>query len=443
LTAFFTPFMSSAINVALPAIQKDFQMDAVLLSWVQLAFLLSTAVFLVPFGRLADIYGRKRLFICGTWIFTAGTLMAAVSTFGWMLILFRVVQGLGSSMIFVTGLALLTSVYPISQRGKVIGVNVAAIYMGLSAGPFFGGVLTEIASWRSIFFVTVPLAIPIIYLATYRLQGEWAEARGERFDVIGSVLYGAAITLIMYGLSALPSAHSIVCIIAGTALLVGFVIRELRIDYPVFSIELFVSNRAFAFSSLAALIHYAATFAISFNLSLYLQYIKGLDPKSAGLALVAQPVMMALFSPLAGTLSDRIEHRKVASLGMAITATGLFLLSRLNFETTIFHVVAVLLLLGFGYALFSSPNMNAIMSSVDKRQFGVASGAVASMRLLGQMFSIGIATVLFALYIGRVEIRPELYPILIMCLNIAFTVYGVLCVVGIAASLARGKVGAE
>ena len=298
LTAFFTPFMSSAINVALPAIQKDFQMDAVLLSWVQLAFLLSTAVFLVPFGRLADIYGRKRVFIYGTWIFAAGTLMAAVSGHGWMLILFRVVQGLGSSMIFVTGLALLTSVYPPSQRGKVIGVNVAAIYIGLSAGPFFGGILIEIAGWRSVFAVTVPLAIPIIYLATYRLQGEWAEARGEKFDLIGSVLYGVAITMIMYGMSALPSAHSIICIIAGTALLVVFVILELRIEHPVFSIKLFVSNRAFAFSSLAALIHYSATFAISFNLSLYLQYIKGLDPKAAGLALVAQPVMMALFFSL-------------------------------------------------------------------------------------------------------------------------------------------------
>ena len=346
-------------------------------------------------------------------------------------------------MIFATGLALLTSVFPANMRGKVIGVNVAAVYVGLSVGPFFGGILTEYLSWRSVFAITVPPSILTWYFAVYQLPGEWADAQGEKLDLFGSVLYGVAITLIMVGLSTLPSTYSIVAMTTGVGVLIGFVRWELRIEHPVVSIEMFTHNRAFSFSSLAAFIHYASTFAVTFYMSFFLQYIKGLDPTYAGLVLVSQPAMMALFSPVAGALSDRIEHRKVASLGLALTATGLFFLSRVHSDTTIWHVVAVLLFLGFGYALFSSPNMNAIMSSVERRHFGLASGAVSSMRLLGMMFSMGIAALIFSLYMGRAVITPDLYPVFIKCLDVSFTIFSALCVVGIGASLARGKVRAK
>lgn len=443
LTAFIAPFTSSATNVALPAIQQSFHMDAVLLSWVQTAYLLSTAVFLIPIGRLADIYGRKRIFIYGIWIYTIASIIASVSFSGWGLLFSRVIQGVGGSMIFATGLALLTSVYPANMRGKVIGVNVAAVYVGLSIGPFFGGILTEYLSWRSVFAITVPPSILTWYFAAYQLPGEWADAKGEKLDLVGSILYGVAITLIMYGLSTLPSTRSIVTMTVGVGFLIGFVSWELRVEYPVVSIEMFTQNRAFSFSSLAAFIHYASTFAVTFYMSIFLQYIKGLDPTTAGLVLVSQPAVMALFSPLAGALSDRIEHRKVASLGLALTATGLFLLSLVDSNTTIGHIVGVLLFLGFGYALFSSPNMNAIMSSVERRYFGLASGAVSSMRLLGMMFSMGIAALIFSLYMGRAVITPDLYPVFITCLHVSFTIFSVLCVIGIGASLARGKVRAK
>lgn len=441
LTAFFTPFMAAATNVALPAIQATFRMDAILLSWVATSYLLSTAVFLVPFGRIADIYGRKKVFVCGLSIFTVSSLLVAVSSSAHMLLACRVLQGLGGSMIFTTGMALLTSVFPPGERGRVIGVNVAAVYVGLSAGPFLGGILTELFSWRSVFALPVPLGMITIYLSVYRLTGEWAEARGEKLDVVGAVLYGAAITLIMCGVSGLPSMRSTLCIIGGLILLAVFVKWELHVEYPVFTMELFRRNRVFAFSSLAALIHYASTFAISFLMSLYLQYIKGLDPKTAGLVLVAQPVMMALLSPFAGRLSDRIEPRRVASIGMALTGSGLLLLGLVDARTSILRIVLTLLLIGFGFALFSSPNMNAIMSSVERKFFGIAAGAVAAMRLLGQMFSMGIATLILSLYMGRVQITPDVYNVFLKCLSVVFGIMTVLCVFGIAASLARGDMG--
>jgi EmrB/QacA subfamily drug resistance transporter len=434
-----TPFMLSGTNVALPAIQSDFQLDAIILAWVPTAYLLSCAVFLLPLGKMADIYGRKKIFIYGIWIFTISSFLTAVSLNAAMLIISRVIQGVASAMIFSTSLAILTSVFPPLERGKAIGITVGAVYMGLSTGPFVGGVLTHHFSWRMVFVVAIPIGIAAIYLSTWKLVGEWREEDGEKLDVVGSIIYGIAILLVMYGFSVLPSLNSLWAIAVGLVLLGLFIYWEGKVASPVINPDLFYHNRTFAFSSLAALINYSATFAVTFMLSLYLQYIKGLTSQTAGLVLMAQPIVMAVFSPLAGMLSDRIQPRKIASLGMAMTVTGLFCLTFLEFTTSIAFIVAVLILLGFGFGLFSSPNMNAIMSSVDKKYYGIASGTVGSMRLLGNMLSMGIATLVFSLYIGRVQITPQYYPALLKSLKTAFTIFAVLCVLGIFASLARGK----
>jgi EmrB/QacA subfamily drug resistance transporter len=443
VSSFLTPFMGSAINVALPAIQREFQLDAIVLAWVPTAYLLSCAVFLVPFGKMADIYGRKKIFTYGIWAFTFSAILSAAATTEPLLLLGRVIQGMGSAMIFATSLAILTSVFPPHERGRAIGMTVAAVYIGLSTGPFLGGLLTHHFTWRSIFVATVPLGFAAIYLSMWKLKGEWAEAEGETLDVAGSVLYGSSIVLIMYGFSVLPSSRSLWAILSGLFFIGAFIWWELRATFPVVNLDLFSKNRTFALSSLAALINYSATFAVTFMLSLYLQYIKGLTPHAAGLVLIAQPLVMAIFSPLAGKISDRIEPRRIASLGMAMTAIGLFALSLLETDTGMVFIVADLILLGFGFALFSSPNMNAIMSSVDKRFYGIASGTVGSVRLLGAMISMGIATVVFSLFIGRVRITPEYYPSFLTSLKTAFVIFALLCVSGIFASLARGKLRPE
>jgi EmrB/QacA subfamily drug resistance transporter len=440
LASFLTPFMASALNVALPSIGQEFSMDALLLGWVATSFLLAAAMFLVPFGRIADIYGRKRIFTLGTALFTVASLMAGLSPSATVLISARALQGIGSAMIFGTGVAILTSVFPAAERGRVLGINVAAVYLGLSLGPTIGGLLTQQLGWRSIFFVAVPLGLVIITFVVWRLDGEWAEAAGESFDLVGSIIYSLALAALMYGFSQLPGMAGAALILIGVLGFAAFAGWELRVQSPVLNVRLLVSNRTFAFSNLAALIHYGAVSAISFLLSLYLQYIKGLSPQQAGLILIAQPLMQAVLSPWAGRLSDRVEPRIVASAGMTLTATGLVLLIFLSADTPLLVVVGCLLLLGLGFALFSSPNLNAIMGSVDKRLYGVASGMLGTMRLSGQMLSMGIAMLLFALYLGRVEITPEYYPLFLASAKTAFAVFAVLCVGGIFASLARGKV---
>jgi len=438
--SFMTPFMASTVNIALPSIGRAFVMDAIALSWVATAYLLAAAMFLVPFGRLADIYGRKRIFIYGVVAYTVVSLLSAAAPTGTFLILLRGLQGVAGAMIFGTGVAILTSVYPVSERGRVLGINVAAVYVGLSLGPFAGGFLTQHLGWRSVFVANALLGGFIIPLVLWRLRGEWAEARGERFDIPGSILYSISLIVIMYGFSTLPAIQGMWTILVGVSALVAFVLWELRVKNPLLDISLFRHNTVFAFSNMAALINYSATSAVTFLLSIYLQYIKGLNPQTAGFILISQPVVMALFSPLAGRLSDRIEPRVVASLGMTFIVIGLALFAFFGGETSLLMVTINLVLLGFGFALFSSPNTNAVMSAVDKRWYGVAAATLATMRLTGQMLSMGIVMLIIAVTMGRVAITPEYYPEFLKGMKASFIIFSALCVVGIFASLARGKV---
>jgi EmrB/QacA subfamily drug resistance transporter len=438
LAAFLTPFMGSATNVALPAIGREFFLDAVALSWIATAYLLSAAAFLVPFGRLADIHGRARVLASGLLVYTVASLVCAVSPSSRLLLLGRVVQGIGGSMIFGTGVALLSSVFPPGRRGSALGVNVSAVYLGLSLGPFLGGVLTEHLGWRSVFHVNALLGA-LATAAARRLAPERAEASGERLDLLGSGLYGAGLFAVIYGLGRLPDAVGAALLAAGLATLASFVAWELRAPFPVLDMALFRANRVFALSNLAALVHYAATFAVGFLLSLYLQYVDGLSAQAAGTLLVVQPLVQTALSPFAGRLSDRVDSRFVASTGMGLTAFALALLGSLGESTPRGFVVACLALLGAGLGLFASPNTNAVMASVDRRAYGIASATLATMRLCGQMLSMGLAALGLALFVGHEPVVPERHAGFLAALRALFAGFSALCVAGAFASLARGR----
>lgn len=442
VSSFLTPFMLSSINVALPAIGADFGCDAVTLSWVATSYLLAASIALVPFGKLADIHGRKRIHLAGTALFSLACALAALSGSAGTLIALRVFQGVGVSMVFATGIAILTSVFPPEERGRVLGITVAAVYTGLSLGPFAGGWLTQLFTWRSIFLLNAACGAAVIALIRLKLRGEWFGARGEGFDLSGTLIYAAAIAAFMLGVTRLPEVVGFGLLAAGAGAGVAFVRWELRTPAPVFEVRLFSASRVFTFSCLAALIHYSATFGVTFLMSLFLQYIKGYPPRDAGLVLIAQPVMMALCSPFAGRLSDRIEPRVISSLGMGLTAAALLLLASIDAGTGIAFIVLCLMTLGIGFGLFSSPNMNAIMGAVEKRYYGVASGSVGTMRLLGQMLSMGIATLIFALMLGRAAIGPENHGAFTASVRIAFLIFFGLCVGGVFFSLARGRLRA-
>jgi EmrB/QacA subfamily drug resistance transporter len=440
LAGFLTPFDLSAINIALPTIASEFSIDAVTIGWISSAYLLASAVFLVPFGRIADIHGRKKIFSAGLMIFTIASFVIVFSVSPPMIIFLRIVQGVGAALIFGTAVAILTSVTPPHERGKALGIYTTAVYLGLSMGPFLGGFLVTSFGWRSIFLVNVPLGILILAIIRTKLVGEWADARGESFDISGALLYGFALVCVMYGFSLLPNVSGLVLVVGGTLGLAAFVWWEHHTPSPLINLSLFLKNRVFAFSNLAALINYSATFSVTFFLSFYLQYIKLLSPAVAGTILVTQPVVQAVFSSYAGRLSDRIEPGRIASAGMAITAGGLFLLSLLSADTSLTYLIGTLILLGLGFAFFSSPNTNAIMSSVIKPYYGVASGTLGTMRLVGQMLSMGIAMVIISLFIGRVMMTPEVGTQILMSIRAGFTFFALLCCCGVFFSLVRGSV---
>lgn len=440
LASFLGPFMGSSVNVAMPSMGREFQMSAVLMSWINTAFLLAAATLNVPFGRLGDIYGRKKIYMTGVFVFTIASVLIALSTSGMMLIVCRVVQGLGASMIFATGMAILLSVYPARERGKVLGIVVAAVYLGLASGPFFGGIITEQLNWRFIFWLNLPMGLLLLFVIFVMLKGDWAEDQGTRFDLAGSAILGLSLLSTMYGFSKLPGGYAFYLLAAGLAGIVAFIVLEQRVEHPVVDVRLFRYNTVFAFSNLAALINYAATFAVTFMLSLYLQQVRGFSPQNAGLLLVIQPLVQAALSPLAGRLSDRIEPRTVASIGMSLTFAGLVLLAFVSSDTSIYYIAGCLTFLGFGFALFVSPNTNAIMSSVSRRIYGVAGALVGTMRQLGMTFSMGIVMMILALNLGQAEIGPDNIEDFVESMRHAFVIFAVLCLGGIFASLARGKV---
>jgi EmrB/QacA subfamily drug resistance transporter len=444
MASFITPFLASSVNVALPTINSDFAVtDQALLGWVVTGFLLSAAIFVVPFGRIADSFGRKKIFIIGMLVLIVSSLLCSISSSIYMLILSRAVEGFGSAMIFGTSIAMLTSAFPARERGKVLGINVAVVYLGASTGPFLGGLITQYAGWRFIYAGTMVYALLIAMLTLGKIKWEWRCAETEKFDIIGSVLYAAMLFSLMYGLSLIPAPTGAYLLVLAATVMVVFFRWELRCKNPVLKISVFRNNTVFALSNLAAMINYSATFGIAFLLSLYLQYIKGYGPQTAGLILISQPIVQSVFSPFAGRLSDRVEPRIVASTGMGLCVVGLSLFAFLVPATPLMQIIISLIFMGLGFALFSSPNTNAIMSSVDRCDYGVASGMVSTMRLIGQMASLGIATLIFTLIMGHSEISPGQLGLLMTAIKVSFVSFAILCIIGVAFSLARGNLKRE
>lgn len=441
LANFIFPFNVFSMNIALPTIAKELQMDAFTLGWVSTGFLLASAIFLIPFGKLSDIYGRKKIFTYGLLLFSLVSIPLMFSNSAGMLIVLRAIQGIGGAMYLGTLMAILTGVYPLKERGIAMGINTMAVSIGITSGPFLGGLLTQYLGWRSIFLINIPLGLLIVALVFWRLKMEWCEAKGERFDIKGSVLYGILFVAVMYGITLLPSIEGLACIAVGLLMLPLFAKLERSIKNPILNLDLFKrDNKPFIFSNVAALIYFSATFAINYTLSLYLQYSKGFTPTDAGTVILSQSVLAIILSPIAGRLTDKFGARLIATVGMAVTALGSGLLILIDSSMSLEFLLLNLCLLGFGTAFFNGPNQYAIMSSVEKKFLGVASGMLGTMRQIGQVMSMGIATIVLTLTIGKGQITPDLYPLFNASAQIIFVVFTALCIVGIFASLVRGRI---
>ena len=440
LATFQTPFLGSALNLALPQIARDFSLNAVMLSWTVSIYLLASAVFAIPFAKLGDIWGRKKVFLLGTTGLVISSLLCTISTSDILFLTFRFLQGISSAMIFGTSMAILISVFSPKERGKVLGINTSVVYFSAASGPFLGGILTNYFGWQSIFYINAGVGILILIgLFVLMRKEEWIESNAGKFDGIGALIYGVGLSALIYGFSELQYSWGILLVISGLILLMLFAYYESRCKFPVFDVKMFLHNSVFRFSSFAALINYAATFGISFMLSLYLQYIKGFDAKTAGAVLIIQPVTQGILSVLAGRLSDKINAGKLATSGMLVIVVALLLMLLLNENTPLIFLVSALVVLGAGFALFSSPNMNVIMSSVEKQHLGFASATTSTMRLMGQSFSMGIVMMIISIVVGKIQLSADVHKQLMDSIHITFIVFAVLCTIGIYFSMIRNK----
>lgn len=437
LSASLVPLMGSALNLALPFINTDFKLNAAASGWIMASYLLSTALFQIPSARLADMFGRRKVFIIGVVLFFLFSVLCGLSQSGTTLIVFRFMSGIGSSMMFATNMAIITAVVPPERRGWAMGINAGTVYFSLAVGPFVGGFLTQWLGWHSIFFLAAIMSLFVLIGALFLIRKEWKNPEKESFDYKGTIIYAAGLSSLIYGFSQLPHIHGIVLTILGLFILMFFTWFEKQQVHPVFNVMIFYRNRVFKHASLSALINYSATTSISFMLSLYLQYVRGLTPTQAGLILVAQSVIQAIVSLQSGRLSDKISATKLAASGMLIIAMGLICLCFLSSSTSFIFIFIVLAFIGLGFGTFSSPNTNVIMSSVTKDEYGMASATTGTMRLVGQSFSMGLAMMAMSLVLGKVPLSPEVSGGIIDSLRITFVISALLCLLGVYSSSIR------
>ena len=435
---FLTPFMFSAIGVALPAIGEEFSSRAAQLSLIEMVYTLGVALLLIPIGRYADIYGRKKIFFSGTIVITLATLALALAPNVNLLIMFRFIQGIGAAMITSTSFAILNSVCPPAERGKAMGIVVSCVYLGISAGPTLAGLMIDYLGWRWIFFSAVPVEITILIFAITRLKGEWADCAGEPFDWMGSLLYMSSLFCLIIGVL---EGHQLVTArwlgAFGLLLMVLFLYYESTINHPILPLKKIVSNRVFALSNIATWLNYAASFGIVFFFSIYLQVIRGVSPKVTGFILIIQPLLQAVCAPVAGRMADKYSPAPIATFGMAMGTLGLTDCTFISATSSYFHILSIFVIIGIGFGFFSTPNSTAIMTSIEKRDYGMASSMIATMRTFGMLSAMTLITILLSLNLGEQSISEETGTGFIATMHSAMIIFTLLSIIGILCSLAR------
>lgn len=433
---FLTAFGFSGVNVALERIASDLSLSAVAISWVNLATILTTGALLMPVARLADFWGRKLVYNIGLATYAIVCLGSALAPNAEILILTRALQGVAAAFLFSTTVAMVTLSYPPETRGRALGLQVAGVYLGITCGPVLGGIITENLGWRGLFVLVGAFTLLNLIVPLRKLRGvEWREPKTAPFDIWGSVVWMCALSALIIGFSYLPSVAGYALIGAGVVGLAAFVRLENRAADPILKVDLLRRNRVFASANAALFINYAATTAMTFLVSLYLLYNRGLGAQTAGFVLVTGPFVQASVSPIAGRLADRVEARFVASTGQALCAAGLFIFAFLGETTPYWSVITVLCVLGLGFGLFASPIIHTVMGSVDRRYVSVAAATSSTMRVSGQSFSLGIAALVLAVVVGRHEIGPSDHVHLLTSIRITFLIFASLCVVGVIAAL--------
>ena len=434
ITSFFGVFLSNGIIIGVPAIANDFAMNNVIQNWIPTIFFLAMAVFTVPAGQISGKFGVKKSLLVGVVIFLIGSVGAVLSFSTESFMLFRIIQGASVALVNVSGMAMVVAAVKPQNRGKALGFTVTGIYLATSLSPVICGFLVYNLGWRSIFYAVIPFLVLCIILMIVKVPQDWKTYEHDSIDKVGSLLYAVGILLFIYGFTNLVNQTGIIFTVVGIIFLVIFAAWELRQTSPVFNMNLF-KNMKFTSSNIAALCSYLAIMVVTTILNYHFQYVKGWNAQMAGLILIVTPIIMAIIAPNSGKLSDRIHPQKLAAIGMAIATIALLILTFLTKETPVYVVVVAMILQGVGMGLFSSPNMNAIMSSVPPKDAPTASASQATMRTIGQTMSLGMLTLIFAWVMGSLPLSTEYAGLIVQSSQIICGICTAACLVSIFASL--------
>jgi EmrB/QacA subfamily drug resistance transporter len=397
--ALMTTLDSSIVNIALPSIAHAFAIPLTgTIEWVLISYLVTVAAALLTFGRVADMVGRRPVFLGGLATFTLASALCGAAPSLPLLIAARSLQGLGAAAIFATNVALITRAFPASERGRALGTNAVLVAVGISAGPTLGGILTTALDWRAIFYVNVPIGALVFFVAWRALTQRQAVVP-QRFDIRGAILLAVGLAALTAALSfgsewGWVSVEVVTTTVIAVVALVAAVFVERRQPAPIVDFGLF-RNRLFALANLSFTLCMVALFAVGFLLPFYFEELRGFDTLTSGLLLTPLALSLAVVAPLSGTLADRAGSRWLSPVGLAIACIGVFLLSRIDVTTPIAYLVGSLVVVGVGQGLFQSPNTRAIMDAAPPTEQGAASGTLATARVLGQSLSVALAGAVF------------------------------------------------
>lgn len=434
ITSFFAVFLSNGIIIGVPAIANEFTMNNVIQNWVPTIFFLVVAVFTVPAGQISGKFGVKKSLIMGVLVYLIGSIGACISFSTESFLIFRILQGAGVAFLNVSAMAMVVSAVNPKNRGKALGFTVTGVYLATSLSPVICGLLVHNLGWRSMFYFVIPFLILCLILMIFKIPEEWKTYEHDSIDKIGSILYGIGILLFIYGFTTLIQPIGLLLTIIGIILLILFGIYELRVKSPVFDVKLF-KNSKFTSSNIAAVCSYLAIMVVTTILNYHLQYVRGWDAQMSGIILIITPIIMAIMAPNSGKLSDKIHPQKLAAIGMAIAAIALGILTTLTANTPIYLLVLAMILQGIGMGLFSSPNMNAIMSSVPPKYAPTASASQATMRTIGQTMSLGLLTLIFAWIMGNLQLSTKYAGLIVQSSQTICLICTIACIIAIFASL--------
>jgi EmrB/QacA subfamily drug resistance transporter len=390
---------TSVVNAVLPVINKSFGSEIATVEWVVTIYLLIVSGLLLSFGHLGDMRGHKPIFLTGFAIFILSSAFCGWAPSLELLITFRGFQALGAAMLAANSPAILTMNFPPSQRGQALGLQATMTYLGLTAAPSLGGWLTDLISWRAVFYINVPVGVIAFTLSLLFIPQDKRELNHQRFDYPGAAVYLLGLIALLFGLNqgyawGWLSAPIIGLFAFSGFLLISFFIIESRSQNPMLNLSLF-SNRVFTSSTFSSVLNYIAVFSVLLLLPFYLIQGRNINPAQAGLILTIQPVIMAVIAPISGSISDRIGTQIPTVFGMAVLATGLLLLARLGAHSPIYEIALALAVIGLGTGSFISPNNSAIMGSAPRQRQGIAAGIMATSRSTGMVLGVGLAGAIF------------------------------------------------